>query len=123
MPLPAYPSIPYKPTLGSWQVPQWDLPPLASEMNAGTTRRRSPYTLRLSSMTFDVQMTASELATFKSFYTVDLGNGASRFTMTVWDGAAYVSRTVAFQKGSAPTFREFAYGVTSVSFAIQVENL
>ncbi len=124
MTLPAWPSnVNYKPSRDSWQCQQDAHAPLASEMNAGTTRRRNKYTLRIAKMSFDVEMNATELAAFWTFFRATLGNGAARFTMLVWDGSAYVSRTVAFQKGFTPARRMIAVNIASVSFALDVESL
>lgn len=123
MTIPAWPSINYKALSGTWQLTGDAIAPLASEMNSGTTRRRNKYTLRVSEMTFKLVMTAAEVATFRTFVTTTLGNGAARFTMPVWDGTAYVNRTVSFAKGSMPTYDTFSYQMSGVGLKLEVESL
>lgn len=123
MALSAWPSINYKPQRGTWQITSLALPPLSSDMNAGTTRRRQKYTLRITQMQFSLELKSSEFATFLTFYNSTLGCGSAQFTMSVWNGSAYVSRTVAFQKDKAPSVEEKAVGVMLVTLALDVENL
>ena len=124
MTIPVWPAtVNYKPTRESWRCEQDSEAPLSSDMNAGTTRRRNKYTLRIAKMSFDIEGNATEQAAFWTFYRSTLGNGSARFTMTVWDGAQYVSRTVAFQKGTTPARRMLGFNIAAISLALEVESL
>lgn len=124
MAIPVWPStVNYKPSRESWRCEQDSDAPLSSDMNAGTTRRRNKFTLRIAKMSFDIEVDATEQAAFWAFYRSTLGNGAARFTMTVWDGAQYVSRTVAFQKGTTPARHMLGFNISAISIALEVENL
>ena len=122
MPLPAWPSECNSwALLGSWQVAQMDNAPLTSDMNAGTTRSRRKYTMRITPMSFTLVFPDSELSAFKTFHAETLSAGSARFTMPVWDGTAYVERTVKFK--SPPKMSEFAFGRTLVTIDLLVESL
>ncbi|WP_146090282.1 hypothetical protein, partial [Rhodoblastus acidophilus] len=110
MAIPSWPAINYAIQQGSWQCPELSLAPLTSDMNAGTTRRRNKYTLRISKMQFVVSMTSAQLEVFKSFYFSTLSNGAARFTMPIWNGSAYVTRACAFQKDKVPAVQNRGLG-------------
>lgn len=105
----------------SWSISQLDNPPLVSEMNAGNTRQRRKFTMRISMITFQMVFTSAELPDFRTFYDVTLSSGASKFTMPVWDGTAYVSRSMKFR--TPPKFSEFAFERTLVTFDVAVESL
>jgi hypothetical protein len=122
MSLPDWPAtVAYAVQQGSWKVQQRHNPNLRTEMNAGTTRRRRKYTLRVAKMTFDIVMNAAQRALFEEFYDDDLGDGAARFTMPVWDGDAYVTRTCTFN--APPQYSEYAHLTVRVSFDLMVEEL
>lgn len=122
MPLAAWPgAVGYAAQQGSWRVQQRHVPNIVTQMNSGTTRRRRKYTLRVARIQFDIVMNATELAAFNTFYDSTLGDGAERFTMNVWNGAAYVSRTCCFE--APPQFNEYAHLMVKVSFDLRVESL
>lgn len=113
--------LPYAAQMGSWRIAERHGPNVFSQMNAGTTRARRKFSLRVARMRFDIAFTASQLATFIDFYNDDLGDGAARFNMSVWDGGAYVTRVCKF--AAAPEYSEYAHLMTKVTFDLLVESL
>lgn len=93
MTLPAYPSVPYFPVPGSWSIVP-AVPPLQTDMGGGNLRRRQQPGSNVKIVSQKVQMTAANWSTLSTFNDSTLSYGTSRFTMSVWTGAAYVSKTV-----------------------------
>jgi len=121
MTIPAWPSVNYAPLAGSWSCADIN-GPLKSDMNAGATRQRNKYTLQISVVQFDVVMTAAEVAAFRAWYQTTLGNGAARFSMQVWNGSAYVSRSCAFH--DVPKYQQLGMAAAQkVTFQVKVEGL
>lgn len=123
--LPTWPAINYKPQLGSFQQSQLANPGLRTEMNAGTTRQRRKFTMRIAVQKVVIWLKASELATFVTFYETTLGDGTARFTMPVWNGAAFVTRTVALNATDGVSYAPVSTvaQLTAVGMTLQVENL
>jgi hypothetical protein len=106
MPLPVYPSgIPYRPRRNDWSMPQPWTAPIETEMadNSNVRLRATPGS-NVAIVQQIVRMLAADVVTFKAFVKGTLNFGTSRFTMTVWTGAAYETLTVQFVKGS-PTYQ------------------
>ncbi len=95
MSLPSYPNVPNKPDPTTWSMAP-AVPPIQTPMNGGNQRRRSLPGSDVKVISQKVTMTKSDHDTFKSFYDSDLGYGASRFTMDVWLGNGYTTKTVQF---------------------------
>src|ERR1043166_1712002 len=106
MPLPSYPSyIPYRPRRNEWSMPQPFVPPLETEMEDGSNvRLRSTPGSNVAIVQQIVRMLPAERDTFDAFVRATLNNGTSRFTMSVWLGSSYQTKTVQFVKGS-PTYQ------------------
>jgi hypothetical protein len=124
MTLPVWPeTLPQEAVLGSWQTAQMHAPHIATDMNAGTTRARRRHSLAVAGVQFEMLMSHAQLLTFWEFYFDDIGSGAARFTMPVWNGRAYVSKTVRIKSATGPGAREFSPDRTKISFDLLVESL
>jgi hypothetical protein len=124
MTLPVWPTtLPQQCVRGSWRVPEVHAPNSSTEMNAGTTRSRRRYTLAVSRVQFDLVMNSAQLATFWGFYFNTIGSGAARFTMPVWNGAAYVNKTCRIKSATGPQLAEFAHLQSNISLELLVESL
>lgn len=98
MTIPTYPSSPaltYKPIPGTWSMVP-GVPPLQTDLGGGNTRRRQLPGSDVKIISQKVRMTLDEITTLKAFVDADLSYGTSRFTMSVWTGASYESKTVQF---------------------------
>jgi hypothetical protein len=106
MPLPSYPStIPYRARRNDWSMVQPFAPPLETEMEDGSNvRLRSKPGANVAIVQQIVRMLPTDWATFDGFVRATLNNGTSRFTMSVWLGSSYQTKTVQFVKGS-PTYQ------------------
>jgi hypothetical protein len=121
MPLPAWPAIPYSPQVGTYQVERTAEAPISTEMNAGTTRRRRKFTLRIASVSMTLLMTNEEAETFREFHEDTLSDGAARFTMPVHFAGVFRTQTVLFAE--PPAYDHFIPGYVKVSFGLLVENI
>ena len=100
MALPTYAStsLPYSPLVGTWQEPDPYLDPNQTEMEGGNIVLRAQPGDDVEHIQFDIRLTQSQYTTFKAFIKTTLSFGTSRFTMQVWMGAAFETRTVQFAK-------------------------
>lgn len=93
--------LPTSALVDSWSNPDMYLDPLETDMEGGNKRLRSRPGDNVQRLQFEILFTYAQLATFKTFVLTTLGNGTSRFDMSVWTGAAYETKTVQF--ASKPT--------------------
>lgn len=99
---------------------------LKSPMQAGKTRMRRQYTVRVATMPWGREFTRAELAVFRAFLFTTLADGAAEFTMPIWDEPSgdYVTKTVQIRDGAAGVAEApFADGKTLVSFSLDVWDL
>jgi hypothetical protein len=115
MTLPAWPSINSKPLRDSWSMPKPALAPLESDMDGGNTRRRARPGDNVAEIDQTIVLSAADYATYDAFYRATLGNGASRFTMSVWLGTGFATKTVSFI--GMPTHAHYG---ASVSIAMKL---
>ncbi|WP_131193724.1 hypothetical protein [Lichenihabitans psoromatis] len=121
MAIPTWPTdVPYTPMTSGLTITQLANPLLSTDMNAGTTRQRRKYTLRIAEMKLVIRMTPAQFASFHAFHQA-IGDGAARFTMPVWNGSGYVTRTV--QIKDQPDMSPLAFRARSVGFSLRIENL
>lgn len=77
--------------------------PVATDMGGGNQRLRSQPGSNVSVMTYPLlPLTSSQWSDLNTFLRTALGNGASRFTMSVFTGAAYESKTVQLEPTKPP---------------------
>lgn len=121
MTLPVWPAgVPVRPIEGSFQVAETAPAPLTTDMNAGTTRSRRKYTLRVAKLGFSLFLTNAEAALLQTFHETTLGDGAARFTLSLpWRGA-FVTRVAKF---AAPPSYLPAGGRQKIGVALLVEAL
>ncbi len=104
MSLPAWPDgVPYAVT-SEWTMTALFVAPVATDMDAGNQRLRSKPGGNVALVNYPLNpLTAAQWATLNTFFRSTLGNGAARFTMPVFTGAAYESKTVQFDGGKSPS--------------------
>ena len=107
MPLPSWPAVSYEPLANSWRRDPL-LPPIRTEMEGGNVRQRRRPGDNVSIVSQTVRMTNAEFSTLESWVSTSLGSGVARFTMSVWLGANYQSKTVQFEG----TGQGFPYSVS-----------
>jgi hypothetical protein len=110
----------------AYAVQSLGLPPMTSQMQSGKTRMRRQYTRRVATLGYGWRFSVSELATFRSFVTNDLGDGTAEFDMPIWiaSAGAYQTRTVQIRGGTSG-IAEKPQGVdqTLVSCTLDVQGL
>lgn len=122
MTIPAWPvGLPYSPLVGTLQISRTAEAPVSSDMNSGTTRRRRKYSLRIAPMTFQIMLTNSQAATFKTFHETTLGDGAARFTLPIWFAGAFATKTAVFAE--PPSYDHIPPDAVKVSLSLLVEAL
>lgn len=104
MTLPTWPaSVPYEAT-SDWQMPQMFVAPIATDMDGGNQRLRSRPGANVATVNYPLApLTAAQWTALETFFRTTLNNGASRFTMSVSTGGAYISKTVQLDGGKSPT--------------------
>ena len=120
--LPTWPSsVPLLPLRDSVNVVQTAEPPLVSEMNSGTTRRRRKFTIHIAKMQFTLVLTAVQAQYLQSFYEATLGDGAARFSIPlIWRGQN-ITRNCVFAQPIG--FSEMTPNQQRVSVSLLIENL
>lgn len=105
MALPSYDDlgITHSAQVDGWQELEPFIAPVITDMEGGNKRARSDPGDDLRHIQFNILYDAASYATFRTFVIDTLKRGSSRFTMTVWTGAAYESRTVQFTTPFKPT--------------------
>jgi hypothetical protein len=122
MPLPAWPNdVPYLQRRQNWQIPQPFLSPIETEMEGGNTRLRSRPGSNVATVQWRRRMTTAQFASFDTFIRSTLSNGTSRFTMPVWLGTGYVTKTVQIAKDSLAVEQDGLF--ISVSMTLRVYGM
>lgn len=99
--------------------------PIKTPMEAGRTRMRRQYTVRIGTMRWGRFYSAAEMALWRAFLINTLGDATSRFTMPIWDipSRLYVTKTVMISDG-LKGIQESSIGLkTQVQCILKVENL
>lgn len=117
--------LPYAQQRNGYKLANLGLPAMKSPMQSGRTRMRRQYTLRVSTMQVSIVLTAAQLGVFHGFV-AQTGQATAAFTMPVWiaSRSAYEPRTVQIRDGAEGIAEsEFAFGMTQVSFVLDIQNL
>lgn len=98
MPLPSYASlgINSKCLVDGYQELEPYIAPVITDMAGGNKRARSDAGDELRHFQFNLLFTTAEYTTFRNFVITTLKRGTSRFTMPIWTGTAYETKTVQF---------------------------
>jgi len=111
---------------GVYAVQALGLPPMQSPMQSGKTRMRRQYTLRVATLAYGWEFTASDLAVFRTFMRDATGDGTAEILLPVWiePAQAYQPRVVKIQKGvSGVAEKKIGVQRTLVSCVLDVQNL
>lgn len=125
MTLPTWPLSYYAPQLDSFQPIQRSLDPLATDMEGGNTRERPRPGDNVGTIGQTIWLiTAADHNTVVEFVKTSLNLGTARFTMPVWLGSSFVSKTVQFIKpGTGIKYAYILPDVTAMSMTIRVYGL
>jgi hypothetical protein len=119
MPFPAWPvDVPYVQRRQDWQIPHPFIGPVETEMDGGNVRLRSRPGSDVATVQWRRRMTPSQYTSFDTFVRATISNGTSRFTMPVWLGTSYVSKTVQIAKDSLAIVQDGLF--ISVSMTLRV---
>jgi hypothetical protein len=119
MPFPAWPvDVPYLQRRQDWQLPQLFISPVETEMDGGNVRLRSRPGSNIATVQWRRRMTPSQYTSFDAFVRSTLTNGTSRFTMPVWLGATYVSKTVQIVKDSLSVSQDGLFVAVSMTLRV-----
>jgi hypothetical protein len=113
--------VPYLQRRQDWKIPQPFLGPIETEMEGGNVRLRSQPGSNVATVQWRRRMTTAQFASFDAFVRATLSNGTSRFTMPVWLGTSYVTRTVQIVKDSLAVEQDGLF--ISVSMTLRVHGL
>lgn len=93
-------TLPTLPEQSMFKIKQRYTPPLVTDMDSGTQRRRKVSTVAVAILGYGFLCYEDVLAIFDSFVVNDLIDGTQEFLMPVWKpGAGLVSRVCAIDKG------------------------
>lgn len=121
MTLPVYPAaLPYNPV--DFSIVATGRGSITSEMNAGNRRQRRRGTVDIGQVSLAIEMTIAQFESFVTFHKSELGLGASRFTMPVWNGRAWPVKTVQIQPDGRYGFARVGAKMR-VSLQLDVEDL
>ena len=124
MALPSWPITSYMPDLNSFQPLQRMLDPLMTAMEGGNIRQRPRPGDNVGTITQTIWIKASEHDTFVSWVKTTLNNGTARFTMNVWLGNGYVSKTCQFVKpGSNLKYAWLSVDRVAVTMTLRVYDV
>jgi hypothetical protein len=119
MPLPAWPvDVPHQQRRQDWQIPQPFISALETEMDGGNVRLRSRPGSDVATVQWRRRLTSSQFTSFDTFVRTTISNGTSRFTMPVWLGTSYVTKTVQIVKDSLAIAQDGLF--ISVSMTLRV---
>lgn len=121
MSLPVWPvTVDYQILKQGWSFKPW-LPAITSEFDGGNqrARRRPGDNVAIIGFTL-IPLDNDSYTALDAFFRDDLANGTARFTMSVWTGAAYETKTVQFDNAEPPAVDDFAVGYRLVSMRLRV---
>jgi hypothetical protein len=122
MPLPAWPNdVPYLQRRQDWKITQPFIGPIETEMDGGNVRQRSRPGSNVATVEWRRRMTTAQHASFDTFVRATLSNGTARFTMPVWLGSSYVTKTVQIVKDSLAIEQDGLF--VSVSMRLRVYGM
>lgn len=90
-------TVPYRPNSNSQSVEPFRAP-FRTEMEDGNQVSRRRSTKNIATLAFTIRMTNDEFDTFKAWVRDDLVDGVLSFTMSIFTGSAYASRTCTFRE-------------------------
>jgi hypothetical protein len=104
MTLPAWPSTVPTDATDGWQMPQMYTLPIATQMDGGNQRVRSRPGSNVASVSYPLMpLTMAQWDDLNTFIRTTLGNGASRFTMSILTGDVYETKTCQIDGTKSPT--------------------
>lgn len=124
MTLPTWPISTYAPDMSSFQQIQRSLDPLATDMEGGNTRQRPRPGDNVGSLTQTIFLSLADHDTVVAWIKGTLNNGTARFTMMVWLGSSFVSKTVQFIKpGTTLLYAYVSTDVVALTMTLRVYDL
>jgi len=123
MTLPVWPGTVPATARDGWQMPSMYVAPIATEMEGGNQRLRSRPGSNVAIVEYPlVPLTLAEWGYFDTFIRTTLGNGASRFTMSLIIAGVATSKTVQLNEGKSPVVRQ-QDGLMHVTMQLRVYGL
>lgn len=89
-------TVPYKARRGTFALQSGFRAPTKTDLDDGNTRQRRSATKNIASLSFSIKMTGTQFQTLLAWVRDTLIDGTLPFTMNVWTGTAYASRTCNF---------------------------
>lgn len=121
MTLPTWPVTTYQPVPDSFQPLQRALDPISTDMEGGNTRERPRPGDNVGAITQTIWLSLSDYDTVTAWVKSTLNNGTARFTMNVWLGSSYVSKTVQFIKpGTTLTSGYIGPNIVALTMTLRV---
>ena len=124
MALPAWPIASYVPVPDGFAPIQRSRDPIQTDMEGGNIRQRARPGDNVGTITQSMWMTMAEHDTFVGWVMDQLGGGTGRFTMPVWLGSSYVTKTCQFdQPGTKLTYAWLSVDRVVVTMTLRVYDV
>lgn len=100
------------------------LDPIATDMEGGNTRERPRPGDNVGTLTQTIWLSNTDYDTVIAWIKGTLSNGTARFTMSVWLGSSYVSKTVQFLKpGTTLTSAYIGPNTTALTMTLRIYDV
>ncbi|MEJ8571222.1 hypothetical protein [Microbaculum marinum] len=109
----------YRPVSGSMTRAKPFRTPNRTDMEAGNVRGRRSATKRISTIKFDLKLSNAEFLVFDAFVWRTLVDGTLPFTMPIWTGAAYATRTCKFAEDPQDNPRDGFDHIVSLTLDVE----
>lgn len=124
MTLPTWPIATYAPQQDSFSPIQRALDPITTEFEGGNTRDRSRPGDNVGKIGQTIWITMAEHDIVVPWVKTTINRGTARFTMPVWLGSSFVTKTVKFIKpGTQITYGYISTDVTAMGMALWVFDI
>lgn len=124
MTLPTWPvDVPFAPMVDGFQPIQRVLQPIVTDMEGGNQRQRPRPGDNIGVLGQTIIMDAAPFATFTTWWTETLNLGTARFTVPVWLGTNFVTKTCQFTPDGKPQDSYYLPGAVKVSMKLRVYDV
>ncbi len=124
MALPSWPIAKYQPVMDGFGPIKRALDPLATDMEGGNTRQRPRPGDNVGSITQTIYVSPEDHDTVVEWVKTTLNLGTARFTMPVWLGSSYVTKTVQFvQPGTKLTYNTLGPDCVAITMTLRIYDV
>lgn len=116
-----WPAINHYAKQGTFRVDQPFRKPHKTDMDSGPVRRRRSSSKNIATVSFSIQLTPAEYQTFQAWVRDTLVDGSLEFTMPIFDGTTYTTKTCSIPDGLYKNEAGTGF-MHEISWTLDVEN-